>query len=125
MSLTVITKARTAYRLPFEDIKNDIVGSAYDLTLAFVGQVRAQKLNYAYRKATYVPNVLSFPLTKEVGEIYITPTIVEKEARHFHLSPRGYAGYLFIHGLLHLKGYDHGKAMERLEKRYMDKYKFS
>jgi rRNA maturation RNase YbeY len=125
MSLTVITKARTAYRLPFENLKDDVLGKHYDLTVAFVGARRAEKLNATYRKATYVPNVLSFPLTSSTGEIYITPVIVEKEARHFKLSPRGYAGYLFIHGLLHLKGYDHGTTMERLEKRYMDKYKLS
>jgi rRNA maturation RNase YbeY len=110
---------------PYETMKNDILGKKYELSLQFVGPTRARKLNEAYRQKTYVPNVLSFPLADGVGEIFICPDVAVKEAAKFSLSPKGYVAYLFIHGLLHLKGHDHSDAMDKLEKRYLRKYDIS
>jgi probable rRNA maturation factor len=107
---------------PYETIKNDVLGKRYTLSLSFVGPTRAQKLNQQYRKKDYTPNVLSFPLDVTTGEIVICPDIAVKEAHQYHLSVPGYIAFLYIHGLLHLKGYDHGPEMERLEKRFVHKY---
>lgn len=115
--------ARTFPILPYEEMKNAILGKKYELSLVFIGKVRAQTLNKTHRNATYTPNVLSFPLDTHIGEIYITPSIALKEAHKFSLSPKGYIGYLFIHGLLHLKGYPHGATMERAEKKYSTLFK--
>lgn len=111
--------------LPFQKIKNDILGSQYVVSLVFVGTARARALNIKNRKKSYVPNVLSFPIEKDLGEVYITPKIVAREARDFNLTPRGYTGFLFIHALLHLKGEDHGATMEKHEAQYMKKYRLS
>jgi len=107
---------------PYEDIKNAILGRSYTLSVAFVGTKRAQALNRAYRQKTYVPNVLSFPLTETTGEIYLCPEIAYSEAKDFNLSKSGYIAFLFIHGCLHLKGYDHGDTMEALERRYLKRF---
>ena len=111
--------------LPYEKIKNDIVGNRYVVSLVFVGSIRARTLNYSYRQKSYVPNVLSFPIDKHTGEIYITPSVANREAHKYGLSPRGYIGYLFIHALLHLKGHDHSVTMERAEARHMKSYRLS
>lgn len=115
---------------PYETIKNDILGKRYNLSLLFTGPTRAQKLNQEYRKKTYTPNVLSFPLDKTTGEIVICPAVANQEAHQYNLSKPGYIAFLFIHGLLHLKGYDHHSetetlAMERLEKKFVRKYGIS
>ncbi len=110
---------------PYEKMKEAVLGKKYILTLAFVGTKRAQKLNLAYRQKSYVPNVLSFPLSKQEGEIYLCPEIAYPEAKDFNLSPKGYIAFLFIHGLLHLKGHDHSATMERLEQRYLRQFKIS
>ncbi len=107
---------------PYLEIKEAILGKKYLLSLAFIGTKRAQKLNVDYRKKTYVPNVLSFPLDAEQGEIFICPEIAYPEAKDFNLTKDGYIAFLFMHGLLHLKGHDHGDTMESLERRYMKKY---
>ena len=73
----------------------------------------------AHRKKTYVPNVLSFPLTNLIGEIYITPEVAKREAKKYGMTVNGYIGYLFIHGCLHLKGHDHGATMEKAEQKYV------
>jgi len=109
----------------YETMKNDILGKRYNLSLQFVGPSRAKALNVAYRQKTYSPNVLSFPLTPDTGEIFICPQVAVKEAAKYSLSPTGYVAYLFIHGLLHLKGLDHGDEMEKLEQRYLRKYDIS
>ena len=108
--------------LPYETIKNDILGRNYNLSLNFIGATRAQKLNAAYRQKTYIPNVLSFPLTKEHGEVYIAPAVAHKEAHKYSMTPNGYIGFLFIHACLHLKGHLHGATMDKAEKRYSKKY---
>tara|TARA_B100000745_G_scaffold283015_2_gene216727 strand:+ start:1089 stop:1469 length:381 start_codon:yes stop_codon:yes gene_type:complete len=118
----ITATARSYPKLPYEDIKNDILGKKYHLSLAFVGGTRAQWLNEVYRGKTYTPNVLSFPLEEAAGEIFITPTIAKKEAGDFNMTPNGYIGFLFIHGCLHLHGYDHGEHMEKLEQKFCKKY---
>jgi probable rRNA maturation factor len=103
-------------------MKNDILGKRYDLSLQFVGPSRAQKLNATYRQKTYTPNVLSFPLAPDTGEIYICPQVAVKEAAKYNLSKDGYVAYLFIHGLLHLKGHDHSDEMDKAEQKYLRKF---
>ncbi len=123
MSLTISQSAKKFPKLPYEVIKDTVLGKNYSLSLVFVGKKRAQSLNIQYRNASYIPNVLSFQLTKNIGEMYITPLIARVESRKFGMTSNGYTGYLFIHGLLHLKGYPHGATMERLEKKYISLYK--
>lgn len=122
---SITSTVRTYPTLPYEQIKNDILGTSYTLSLAFVGGVRAQALNEAHRGKTYVPNVLSFPLDAGFGEVYITPTIAKKEAPKFDMTHTGYIGFLFIHACLHLKGLDHGDTMDKAEKKYCTKYNLS
>lgn len=110
---------RTYPRLPYVEVKDMILGKKYELSLTFVGETRGRAINKSSRNKSYTPNVLSFPLTKEAGEIYITPAIAKREARRFGHSYKVHTLYLFIHGLLHLKGYDHGDVMEKLEEKYL------
>lgn len=119
------SSVRSYPMLPYESMKNDILGRAYDLSLVFVGAKRAVELNKTYRDKTYVPNVLSFPLDPTTGEMYIAPSVAKKEAKKFGMTYKVYVGYLYIHGLLHLKGFDHGPKMERLEKRFLERYKLA
>lgn len=119
---TITATTRTFPELPYQKMKDAILGTTYQVSLVFVGAKRAQELNQATRNKSYVPNVLSFPLDSAHGEIYIAPVVAKKEASKFNLSYEGYVGYLFIHGLLHLQGHDHGNAMEALEKKYLTTY---
>ncbi len=106
-------------------MKRKVLGARYELSLVFVGKTRATALNKAYRGKTYSPNVLSFPLTENTGEIVICPHVAVKEAAKFNLSVDGYIAFLFIHGLLHLKGYDHGDTMERMERKHLKTFNIS
>lgn len=127
MQKFIVTSAIKNYpdQLPYEAIKNHILGARYDLSLSFVGPTRALTLNQTYRQKDYVPNVLSFPLTEDTGEIYICPAVAKTESKNFNLSPTGYIAFLFIHGCLHLKGHDHSDAMDKLEKKYLKLFKIT
>jgi probable rRNA maturation factor len=107
---------------PYEEMKRAVLGARYELSLVFIGNTRAATLNATYRKKTYSPNVLSFPLSDSAGEIFIAPKVAASEANKFNLSQDGYVAFLFIHGLLHLKGLDHGDEMDMLEKKYLKKF---
>ena len=109
--------------LPYQKIKEEILGKRYNLSLVFIGKTRAVSLNNKYRNKTYTPNILSFPLDTTSGEIFITPELARTECKKFGMTPKGYIGFLFIHGLLHLKGHAHGDTMERAEKKYVSKFK--
>lgn len=120
----IVSKTAKSYpKLSYESIKDKILGKKYTLSLTFVGKERAHALNKKHRNAKYVPNVLSFPLDKTAGEIYITPLVAKGECTKYDMTPSGYIGYLFIHGLLHLKGHPHGATMDRLEKKYCAQFR--
>ena len=121
-TVSISHTTKTYPRHPYEAIKQAILGSSFELSLVFVGRDRARKLNQETRGKTYIPNVLSFPLSKTQGEIIIAPSTAETEAKKYGLTPKNYVMYLYIHGLLHLKGLKHGAAMEKLEQKYLKKF---
>ncbi len=106
----------------FVAISDKVLGKKYDLSLVFVGETKAKKLNMEHRQKNYVPNVLSFPLSDTAGEIFICLNTIKKECSEFEMTPVQYEKFLFIHGCLHLKGHDHGDDMEKLEKKFIKIY---
>ncbi len=122
MSINISNTARTYCKLPYLEIKDDILGKKYDLSLVFVGKKLGSKINQKSRGKTYSPNVLSFPFSEDSGEIYMTPVVIKEQAPKFGYTYKKHMTFLFIHGLLHLKGYDHGAKMEALEEKYLNKY---
>jgi probable rRNA maturation factor len=110
-------------RLPFVSIKNDILGEYYELSVVFIGDKRSRTLNRIYREKDKPANVLSFPLSKTEGEIFLNLRRAEREAHMFDKTFKDFVGFLFIHGLLHLKGMDHGSRMEEQEEKFVKKFK--
>ena len=112
-------------RIPFEAIAKAILGTKYELSLVICGDELARRMNKEYRKKTYAPNVLSFPLSKTEGEIFLNVPKAAREAAQYKHTVKAHLAYLFIHGCFHLKGLDHGNAMERQEAKLMKKFKFA
>lgn len=105
--------------VPFERLARRILGERYELSLVVCGDHLARRLNTQYRKKTYSPNVLSFPLEKDAGEIILNVRKAAREARTYGVPFKERLAFLFVHGCLHLAGHDHGDAMDALEKRHM------
>jgi len=121
-------KNKTKNKLPksssfFKKVKNKILGKNYELSLVLVGEETSRKINRDYKKKDKSANILSFPIDKNTGEILISPKKVKKEAKEHSLNYEEFFTYLFIHGLLHLKGLGHGKKMQKEEKLWLSKLK--
>ncbi len=110
--------------VPFEKIARAVLGRHYELSLVICGDALARRMNITYRKKTYKPNVLSFPLTKKEGEIFLNMRQAEREAQQFGVSPRERLALLFVHGCYHLKGLSHGRTMEARERRILRAFSF-
>jgi len=107
-----LTKKRRP-ALPWEDIKNNVLGKKYNLSVVFAGRGLMRKLNKKHRKKDKTADVLSFSLSKDQGEIFMNLSLVEN---------RKSCLLLFIHSLLHLKGFSHSDKMEEKEKILAQKF---
>src|SRR3989344_780707 len=74
--------------IPFERLARAVLGARYELSLVVCGDALARRMNKAYRKKSYTPNVLSFPITKYAGEIFLNIRSAEREAELYHTSLR-------------------------------------
>lgn len=106
-------------RCPFVCIKNKILGEKYEFGLTLLTSREQKKINYKYRGKNETTNILSFPLSKSSGEITMDPLKIKKDSPLFNMTYTQFFKYLFIHGCLHLKGFEHSSTMERQEKKYL------
>lgn len=107
----------------FDFISQTVLGKGYDISLHFVGRYKIKKLNKTYRQKTYATDILSFPYSETSGEIFIYFEKVLSKAKQFGVDPLIYLQQLFIHGLVHLKGYEHGSTMDKKEELIRTKLK--
>ena len=107
------------FSIPFTRLKNTVLGRDFELSLVFIDNTFSRRLNAQYRGKNKPTNVLSFPISKKSGEIFIDLVTAKKEAGVFEMSFQKFVTFLFIHGLLHLKGMRHGATMERAEKKLL------
>lgn len=103
--------ARVVTKAIFKKIKDLVLGRQYELSVAFVSPAEMRRI----KKAKHISNVLAFPLSKNSGEILIC----KEAAKPYTIA------YLFIHGLLHLKGHRHGARMEHAERQIMKRFGIS
>ncbi len=108
--------------LPFDQMKKVILGDKYNLSLVFTIPKEILKLNKIYRNINKPTDILSFPLTKDTGEIFICPSEAKKEMLKFNRPYKNFLAFLFIHGLVHLLGYDHSDKMEKIEEKFRKKF---
>lgn len=103
------------------------VNDDFELSLIIVGKKKIRNINRDYRHIDRETDVISFAeIDSEdefgdnnyLGDIFINVDRVKKQAKLYgHSIKREYC-FLFVHGLLHLFGYDH--MNEKDEKRMFD-----
>ncbi len=98
-----------------------------ELSVVFVSPAQSKKLNTLYRGKKKPTNVLSFVANEKgmLGDIIICPLVAKKEATIQDIVTRDWLLFLFVHGLLHLAGYDHQtnaeeRTMDRLTQKIID-----
>ena len=88
-----------------------------EIELIVTDNAHIQKLNLEYRDKDKPTDVLSFPLetpfTEQslfdipLGTVVISADFVREKAKNYSHTEQDELKLLFIHGLLHLLGYDH------------------
>jgi probable rRNA maturation factor len=122
------------YHLTQETEKNlkkilEIVSKSnlYLVNLFLVGRRKSQQLNCRYRKIDKPTDVLAFPFYywykeeigysindwKDLGDLFICYPVAVKQSWEKKCSLVEEICFLFLHGLLHLLGYDHEKTADR------------
>ncbi|WP_394178789.1 rRNA maturation RNase YbeY [Marinomonas posidonica] len=102
-------------------------GDEYEVTIRIVDEAESQALNHEYRGKDKPTNVLSFPFESPpgielplLGDLVICQQVVAKEAIEQDKAQFDHWAHMTIHGILHLRGYDHindddAEEMENLE----------
>ena len=121
-NLTIIRKKGNIPEIPFLKIKDSLLGKKYLLTIIFCLPEESRVLNKTHRSKDYPTNILSFPLDRHEGEIYISLSTARKDATKFEMSYQRFLYLLIIHGMLHLKGHLHGSTMEVQEEKYCKQF---
>lgn len=99
------------YALKHEQLEN------VEFNVIFVGEKKIREINREYRGIDRVTDVISFALEDDksmpfefgrlLGDIYICVERMKEQASSYGHSLIREQGFLTIHGLLHLLGYDH------------------
>lgn len=121
VSIKNLTRRKSVPRFAYKMIAEHVL-PGWDISLVFVDPSKARALNEQMRGKTYVPNVLSYALEGRSGEIIICLNEAEKQAPTYDMNARTFVLYLFIHGLLHIKGWAHGVRMEECERNLLAKF---
>lgn len=111
--------------LNYEDFKDDA-----EISVSFVDNKEIRNLNKDYRNKDKSTDVLSFPLGENgiydlnnetgaylLGDVVISLETAMKQARVYGHSLEREIGFLTVHSMLHLLGYDH--ETDKLEARKM------
>jgi probable rRNA maturation factor len=82
------------------------------ISVAFVGQDAMARLNKSFLSHDGPTDVISFGLRSGkgqpvIGDIYICPSVAERNAKSLRVSLKEELTRLVIHGTLHILGYDH------------------
>ncbi len=107
-----------------ETLLNDSYETIPEFSLSFVDPEEIQQLNNLYRDQNEITDVLSFPSDGEIdpesgveylGDILICIQRAAEQAISSGHPLENEIELLFIHGLLHLIGYDHQTEEEKSE----------
>ena len=99
----------------------------YTVSVALVNGLEMKKLNNKFRKKNKPTDVLSFAMEdgKVLGEVIICPSVVKINAEKNGIKYQQELMKVFVHGILHILGYDHegskkeAARMEKKEKKYL------
>ena len=105
-----------------------------ELVIRLVDEAESRRLNRDYRGRDRPTNVLSFPFeappgvpSEHLGDLVICAPVVEREASEQRKSPAHHWAHMVVHGVLHLRGFDHidpadAETMEEKERRILSAF---
>ncbi len=107
-------------------------GGNYEFEISIISSEEIRKLNKKFRNKDKSTTILSFVSSETkgefieapskynyLGEIFICPEEIEKQAKEIKTSTKKQVTRILVHGILHLLGYRHNtdKRMQEMEKK--------
>ena len=96
-----------------------------EFSILLTSNLKMKKLNNKFRKINKPTDVLSFPIKEKsyIGDIAVSYEIVNSRSKNFFFIKE--FDKVWVHGFLHLIGYDHIKnkdfiKMQKVEKRILN-----
>jgi len=88
-----------------------------ELVVVLVRAEEMRRLNRLYRELDKFTDILSFAPSDDstMGELVLCMETIREQSERTGLGLRGETGYMLVHGVLHLLGYDHETKRERAE----------
>jgi probable rRNA maturation factor len=96
-----------------------------DLNFIITDDVLLKEINIEFLKHNYLTDVISFNDSKEnkiSGEIYVSLNTVKANAINYNVSLSEELIRVFVHGVLHLCGYDDNESSKKEEMRRTENY---
>jgi probable rRNA maturation factor len=95
-------------------------GLAPQVTLVFISSPEMKIINSRYRGKQYATDILSFESVdpSNLGDLVIAATVVRKQAKEHGLTFQEELGYMILHGMLHLLGYDHERSAKEAKRMF-------
>lgn len=98
----------------------DMNNNEYEISLLITDDKTIRKYNKDYRHKDRATDVLSFPMEDEImlGDIAVSFDTAKRQAEEAGINIDRETAFLFIHGLLHLLGYDHETSQKDEEEMF-------
>ncbi len=110
------------FNLVAESVFNELDKSSneYEISLLITDDETIRKYNKEYRNKDRATDVLSFPMEDDIilGDVAISFETAKRQSEEAEINIDREVAFLFIHGLLHLLGYDHETSQEDEEEMF-------
>ncbi|MEW6330923.1 MAG: rRNA maturation RNase YbeY [Pseudomonadota bacterium] len=117
--------AKSSFRRWANAALRGLVRGRVAVGVRIVGAAESADLNRRFRRKQGPTNVLSFPFeapsgtrSEVLGDLVICAPVVQREAHAQRKPVRAHWAHMVVHGILHLRGYDH---MNRRDAAVMEK----
>ena len=98
----------------------DMSSNEYEISLLITDDETIRKYYKEYRNKDRATDVLSFPMEDDIilGDVAISFETAKRQSEEAEINIDREVAFLFIHGLLHLLGYDHETSQEDEEEMF-------
>jgi probable rRNA maturation factor len=102
-------------------LESESIDEGAELSVLFVTSDHIQRLNARFAGENHATDVLAFPMMEDdegsllLGDVVICPQVAQVNATQMGHSLDAEVDALLVHGSLHLLGYDHQEAEDKVQ----------
>jgi probable rRNA maturation factor len=116
------TEFQEVARIVIEDLLNQ---QLYDLSVTFLNPERMAEVNMKHLEHRGPTDIITFDYSSEStleGELLICPSVADEHSRQHNVSLGNELARYYIHGILHLLGYNDKNPNERRKMKHKETF---